>query len=293
MNRISRSVAQPAEGKSSTSVFPWDELQRLRDQAHLVKFAKAMLALQDHWAGVLKPPEYRAVEFILRQTLGFGKSTDPISVDQFANGIAGRAGMGVTRSNVHVHLAPILACGLIRKDGYHKGAVHEYCVNLDVLYSGDPVILMGRRSGDPQTVRRSPASETSFHASTASSVTSVSEPDTTSLESSPAAGTSLEFPQSSPAGETSSPASETSFPQEVLPARLGSPASRTYSLKPLRTVSSDASVAFCPRCQTRSWKQLPSGETVCGLCECERVGAPGLRPIVEAMMKQRKMKGFP
>jgi len=278
MNRISRSVSQPQEEKSTT--FPWDELKRLRDHAHLVKFGKATLALQDRWAGVLKPPEYRAVEFILRQTLGFGKQSDRISVDQFANGIAGRAGMGVSRANVHVNLTPILACGLIRKDGYHKGAVHSYSVDMDVLYSADPVILLGRRAGEPQTVRRSPASETSLQRSAL--ILTISEKD-----GSPAGETTPLGVESSPAGETGSLAGETSFPQEVLPARLGSPAGDTYSLKPLKTISS-ASVAFCPSCQTRSWKQLPSGETICGLCECERAGAPALRPMVDAMMKQRQ-----
>ena len=236
MPQPSRSVSQSSP--SATQNFPWEEYRKLKAESHLVRLAKALLMLQDRWAAYLKPPEYRAVEFVLRQTVAFRKDWDTIAIEQFAGGVGGRPGIGVTRANVHVALAPLLDCGLLVKDSYQRGVQHAYRINLDVLFGGEPDELLrdrdrkaGQGGGAP---KRSPASETS---------------------------------QRSPAGETTCPAGETTFPQEVLLAGHLSPASETHSLKePFRKPHSADAGAFCPQCMHQAWRKLADGSLQCRVC---------------------------
>ena len=282
MNRPSRSVPQPLRDPST---FPWDELEKLREEKHLVTLAKTLLVLQDRWAAVLKPPEYRAVELILRQTLGFRKELDRISIDQFANGISGRAGIGVTRSKVHVALAPLLDCGLVVKNSYQKGAIHKYRVDLEVLFRATPVQHLDRRAGESAALRRSPASETT-------SVPTETFPVTSEPESSTVRETNPEIcisRETSPVEGTGYPAEGITLAPEVPPVGLGSPVEGViiHSLKPLKPLSAPAAPdgTICPTCRTSSWRMLESGERICGLCQCERAGFPNLRPQVDQFLR--------
>ena len=230
-------------------------INKLESEAHLIRYAKAQMTLRDYWLSALKETEYRVVEFVLRQTLGFNKDEDVISIGQFTHGVGDRCGVGVSRSNIIAALDALGGIGLLLESHRYyadsKGRKpSSFRVNLDMLFDTRPSRdLMERKAGEGKRQRQGPG----------------------------------------PASEIRSPgpASKTTL---VLPTRPDTqgpgPASRTHIQK---TINTSHTTARCPHCQTATWRRAENGEVLCGLCNCEQFGHPELRPQVDEILKKRRL----
>ena len=286
-----------------------DYLRKLESEYHLLRFAKAQMVLCDRWHRALKATEYRVIEFVLRQTLGWNKTGDIIALDQFINGIDGRCGVGVSRSNVIKAIDAVVEMGLLLElerfyPNSKKRKASSFSVNLDMLFAGPPIVAhsdeRGQGSAEPvkigpvteqspvnglgnETTANGPASDTTTQISTGSQVPTGSD------------GLASETVVVLPAIPQWSRQRD---PQSINPLDVQSnappaaPRVNDPPLEPLpslRTISAELPQGFCPTCNTKAWKPstVQAGAIVCGLCNCEEAGYPELRAFVTQFRKGR------
>jgi len=128
---------------------------------------QAYESLIDHQMHALTGAEWKALSYAARRTVGFGKETDVIALDQFCEGIQKRdgsqldCGTGLSRRGLHVALRGLQAKGILKRQR-REGQADGYSIDWTAV-TGDSQKCTRAESALPTRAESAPVPVQKLH----------------------------------------------------------------------------------------------------------------------------------